>query len=105
MAARLLGMTQAITRAAASLRKSSRATCPTAWWVVRSPIPINTTPSPIGMTSPPSILQPAVSSSVSPNQIWKSPALNSGWNLYTARCSRVSGWRAGQNIGLQVTPP
>ncbi len=81
MAARLFGMTQAMTRSAASLRNSSSAIWPTAWWVVRSPIPISTTPLPIGMTSPPSMLAPVTSSSVSPNQILKSPALNSGWNL------------------------
>ena len=60
IAARLFGIRQPITRVAPPCLKSSSATWNTAWRVVRSPMPISTTPLPIGMTSPPSTRRGAV---------------------------------------------
>ena len=81
MAARLLGIRQPITRVAAFCLNSCSATWSTAWRVVRSPMPISTTPLPIGMTSPPSMHDPPNDSSESPHQILNSPPVKRGWNL------------------------
>jgi hypothetical protein len=51
----------------------------TARAVLRSPIPIRTTPSPTGIMSPPSIRASPQSWSAPPNQISKSAARKRGW--------------------------
>ena len=81
IAARDFGMAQAMTRSAAPFSNSRSATWFTAWRVVRSPMPISTTPLPIGMTSPPSIEVLPQSSSLSPHQISNSFLVKAGWNL------------------------
>ena len=78
MAARLFGIRQPITRVAALCLKSSAATWNTACRVVRSPMPMSTTPLPIGMTSPPSTVAAPNDSSLSPHQIVKSAPLKRG---------------------------
>ena len=79
MAARSLGMAAAMTCSAPPLAKSRRAICPTACGVVRSPMPISTTPLPTGWMSPPSTkAKPWSCSTSSPHQNSKSASLNSG---------------------------
>ncbi|MDT4864017.1 hypothetical protein FQZ97_987600 [compost metagenome] len=105
MAARDCGIWQATTRCTAPAANRAFASCPTACGVLRSPMPIKTTPLPIGMMSPPSSVAGPWSTSGSPHHTGKPACANSGWCRYTAAVSSVSCRRAGQCMGLRVTPP
>ncbi|MNN53962.1 hypothetical protein D3C81_1687500 [compost metagenome] len=81
IAARDFGRPATMTFSTALFLNRFTASCAMAWRDERSPMPINTTPLPMGITSPPSRVALPCSLSGSPYQIWKSALVNSGWNL------------------------
>jgi hypothetical protein len=98
IAARNFGIAATITRPAAPCLNNAP------WREVRSLMPIRTTPSAIGITSPPSPVASPWSRVGSLDQNFTRPA-TSGWNSWIDAVRIVSSCRASQYSGLSVTPP